>query len=306
MPPAMSDNLPPAKRVKITSEPDNRFYNSLPSFDLTELYIPEIVSIRVIPELDHDDDDDDDDDEETLTFTVPRELLCANSAYFTGIFKGGFVESETRFTEVRDTDFDIFACFINFLYTRRIVSAYGWQCNNSHERLDHASTWSFSILFALYIFADKYDSKGFRDAVFEKIQLKTLTRSPGLPNITTMCQNLLSASPLYRLTVDLRLRCHHDENDLHEYPAEFLAECLVLSRRRLEAISCQICGWRGTMLVCDSTTHSRQDVEDQWGEGSWCQFHEHSDGREKRVCELLHQTNDILADDEARRGGEDT
>lgn len=289
----MTDLEPPAKKTKTTSDTDRRLYNSLPCFDLEELYTPEIVTIKVTSNQHRDD--------EVHTFTIARELICANSAYFTGVFKGGFQEGKSVVTTVEDTDYKVFACFVNFLYTRRIASYYDWNSTEAHS--NNPAMWDFSTLFALYIFADKYDSKSFRMAVFEKIQRRmTDDFFPRPPTIKLMCESLLPSSPLYRFVVHGRLDLRETADELQRNPAAFLAECLVQSMRRFRAMTCDRCGPMGShspAMECRSSTHSMVDRKDAWSPHQGCQFHEHDFGRERQSCELRSQANCLLAEDDS-------
>lgn len=59
-------------------------------------------------------------DSEKATFTIPRALICAKSAYFQKAFQGNLVEAETREIYLEDDGIathNAFKIFVTWLYT---------------------------------------------------------------------------------------------------------------------------------------------------------------------------------------------
>lgn len=53
-------------------------------------------------------------------FHIHKGLICYYSEYFRGAFKGGFQESE-GVVKLDDDRVDVFQCFVNWLYTGKVV-----------------------------------------------------------------------------------------------------------------------------------------------------------------------------------------
>ncbi|KAF7193559.1 hypothetical protein HII31_05134 [Pseudocercospora fuligena] len=114
-------------------------------------------------------------------------------------------------------------------------------------------TWRWKLLFAIYVFADKYDSVGLRNLVMNFVQMKLTIMTPLIFDMPTLgdsrfpMENLPSSSPLRRLLAefwgvqcDLQFIGDHNGGKeastvLEELPSSFLADCLVAGKKYDEA-----------------------------------------------------------------------
>ena len=158
-------------------------------------------------------------------------------------------------------------------------------------------TWPFEQLFGLYVFADEYDSRGFRVAVMEVIQVKLDQRSPRsylLPSSDSVkwaVSHLPSSSKLYHLLRDLyatQLGLHNAGGNAQaqgeyfaSYPASFVADIFVAAKRRGNAAICQRCAVKGTREECNEPVHHTKDDRLPPGQKDPCTYHEHEGDAEK-------------------------
>ncbi|EME84003.1 uncharacterized protein MYCFIDRAFT_195182 [Pseudocercospora fijiensis CIRAD86] len=147
------------------------------------LYVPETVHIIVGPKK--------------RTFVVPRGLICDRSDYFNKAFQQHFEEEpldesvdpegptpRTKPDKCEDQDFD------------------------ENDRQDPV-TWSYSDLIELFIFADQYDTRLFRNVVIKHFQIKMLQSEPKEYSFFSMreAQVIFGCSPdsstLYQFALDM-------------------------------------------------------------------------------------------------------
>ncbi|KAF7186754.1 hypothetical protein HII31_11986 [Pseudocercospora fuligena] len=115
-------------------------------------------------------------------------------------------------------------------------------------------TWHWSLLFAIYVFADKYDTADLRCAAMNSIQAKLLMITPMMfsgPTLTETryaVEHLPSVSLLRRLLVDFwatttmasfMREVYGGEiiAALSDMPSSFLAECLMAAKTFDEAVA---------------------------------------------------------------------
>ncbi|KAK5127579.1 hypothetical protein LTR85_006919 [Meristemomyces frigidus] len=254
---------------------------------------------------------------ESQTFVINRSLLCGYSTYFAGAFLSQFAEAEKQAVELSDVEPWVFRCFLGWLYTRtlcyhaagtdepplseifeRPVMLEGSTCEN--DCLDPI-TWSWTGLVTLYIFADQYDCRRFREAVFEVIHVKAwqeLPRSyqpPRPETIDYLCKHTVKENRLRLFFKELwaafmrRIDISREDEEtwtgeLGKLPPAFLAECFINVKRTEAALHCIHCADNGDNL-CVSTGHVSTDRRENH---AWCRYHEHEGDEEKEACVLRY------------------
>ena len=162
-------------------------------------------------------------------------------------------------------------------------------------------TWHWVDLFELYVFADKYNTRGLRLQVFDIIQLKLMKASgkgtevmntPALPcstAITYITDNLPKDSQMLRMVArEYRTRnpkwAQVNQEWLASLPASFLARLLWINMKLQCAMACKNCMsvYKESTRACND--HCRTDMValmDIWP----CEFHEHGeDDDEMSAC----------------------
>lgn len=150
-------------------------------------------------------------------------------------------------------------------------------------------TWSFKALFELYSFSDKYATTDFCVIAFGNIQKKFLQNNPQsyrLPHYVEAkraAERMLPSNPLFRLLVDFYAidLSHETMGDTtlqqaasHErLPSDFLAACLISTRRRQAAFNCTNCNSIPTH-DCDKTSHTVEEAH-MAGDRNPCYYHDH-------------------------------
>ncbi|KAM3420618.1 hypothetical protein BST61_g3879 [Cercospora zeina] len=154
-------------------------------------------------------------------------------------------------------------------------------------------TWPWTDLFELYVFAEKYDTRGLRIKVFDLVQLRLVRNAmlyesrwlPDPDDITYLVENLPSNAKLVMLLsryyqvqsarpVERRLA------KLGRLPSSFLALCYLHSMRFMQAKHC---------LTCQARQHHTHDRAHTWEDTlpphaiNTCLHHEHGDDQEERV-----------------------
>lgn len=173
--------------------------------------------------------------------------------------------------------------------------------------LTNPSTWPWSWLFDLYVFADQYDTVRLREQIMNFIQLRLDQRYPRMycyPDSldTQRCVDRLpSTSPLRRLLVDLWAKNIqvHDKKDprvgfdakaMNGLPAGFVIECFV-------ALKCVLETYRCNGQNCRTITHDHggspvMQYTDR------CRYHEHdATNFEREKCadlwRILHEVYEV-------------
>ncbi|KXT06910.1 hypothetical protein AC578_7169 [Pseudocercospora eumusae] len=261
------------------------------------LYAPETVRIIVGPNK--------------RAFTVPRALICAKSDYFNKAFQQHFEEGKQGVIPLVDVKEWVFECFVGWLYTERIfwepinelddagptpssVSDPGSNNKqNGHEGDRHNPiSWDYCYLIALYIFADKYDSRGFRNdtiMAFQQKSLQMLPRSYNWPH-DGQSRNVFEALPesatLYRFVLDAHVFSIPPDslsNGGHfvKFPSQTLA---VMAKKAMQLARCKECGKCQAKEACDEGSH--RDVKcckpDYYVD--ICSYHEHESEEERKSC----------------------
>lgn len=139
--------------------------------------------------------------------------------------------------------------------------------HNQDETVDYsdAVTWSWSILFEIFIFAEKHDTRRLRNAAIELVQIKTLQWKPktyDMPIPSALCfafENLPKTSALYRFLVDLmtwEVDAPKDARFAEGLPQELLAASWQHLKLILACRACKKCINRREVLLktCSSST----------------------------------------------------
>lgn len=169
---------------------------------------------------------------------------------------------------------------------KRFAKTYMWKGERPEDSVVNPAqhpakpvTWPWSLLFAIYVFADKYDTADLRCAAINFIQAKLMMITPVIFDMPTLAdtrsavKHLPSTSPLRRVLVDFwalqieasYMREHYGDglaSILSEMPSSFLAECLMSCKTFDEA------------TTPDGADQDRNDALRMFSKGN-CVYHEH-------------------------------
>jgi len=187
---------------------------------------------------------------------------------------------------------------------------------------DDPVTWTWDQLLELYVFADKYYTRRFRNAVIEVIQIKALQRHPRLyqfPSTTDSdyaFDNLPRTSTLYAFLLDLMTYdlLPGGEDSHADLPSHVLAASWFRAKQVMAWQACKKCARRREARYCDSSSgcpgcaerrkedqchaaHAElEDARAPYGRDV-CLYHEHETEEEGRLCgkrwELIREERDI-------------
>lgn len=160
-----------------------------------------------------------------------------------------------------------------------------------HERLDDDPvTWSWCDLFDLYIFADQYDTRRFRNAVMRVIQTKALQTEPRtytwaswktmpfsrLPDSSKLSKFWLDAIA-YDMCADPLDEC----KAMQSLPKSIMAKLLSMLMQLGHVRECKYCQ---VHCLCEDDSHpdikSRRPLYDK----DLCAYHEHATPEEEKLC----------------------
>ncbi|WPB02580.1 uncharacterized protein RHO25_007216 [Cercospora beticola] len=154
-----------------------------------------------------------------------------------------------------------------------------------------AMTWPWIDLFELYVFSEKYDTRGLRIKVFDLIQLRMarnamLYESRWLPDpddITYLVDNMPQNSKLLQLLsryyqAQSARAVERRFPKLCRMPSSFLAQCYLQSMRFMQAKHCPTCQAR--QRHTHDRAHTWEDTVPAQAIGP-CVCHEHGDDLEE-------------------------
>ncbi|CAK1362526.1 unnamed protein product [Cercospora beticola] len=154
-----------------------------------------------------------------------------------------------------------------------------------------AMTWPWIDLFELYVFSEKYDTRGLRIKVFDLIQLRMarnamLYESRWLPDpddITYLIDNMPQNSKLLQLLsryyqAQSARAVERRFPKLCRMPSSFLAQCYLQSMRFMQAKHCPTCQAR--QRHTHDRAHTWEDTVPAQAIGP-CVCHEHGDDLEE-------------------------
>ena len=272
-------------------------------------------------------------------FVVPRQLICSKSSYFQSLFEGSFQESHSGRARLYDVRPWVFRVFIAWLYHQAIYyvperteppkffqtelsdtpmlsspneyshtsdddawtneTDEGEQADICESNLKDPVTWPYFWLFELYVFADKYPSREFRNDILDIIRTKLIQDYPRTypvpypSEINWACENLLPTNPLYQLLAhwysDLTLdtvggTVQEQAEKLSAVPSQFAIYCFIFAKRKEAAEKCQICHSQNANEQCRSTDHTKEDATSPYSKDP-CTYHDHDgDENERAVC----------------------
>ncbi|GIZ44347.1 hypothetical protein CKM354_000754700 [Cercospora kikuchii] len=277
----MSSPTPPAKKLRTsTAALEGHIHDPLPKFDMDEIYDTTLVKIIVGNEKSG-----------IKTFTVPREQVCAHSNYLAGALKRDFKESKEKTVKLEEFNPRSFAIFLTFINTCKIALSWpstGMTSFNPYE----PTTWGFEMLFDCYFLGDYIGARGFRQRIFETIQIKFIDhgRMPSGAEIREAYEKTPENSQLRRLIVDTAVsrdvpssdpvRLYGDEHP----PMKFVAEMQLRASKHISALTCYHCSPHTPCdHECESKKHTREDAISD-GVLMWCNYHEHDTEEEKELC----------------------
>lgn len=176
--------------------------------------------------------------------------------------------------------------------------------------LDDPITWDWEWLFELYDIGDAYDTRLFRTAVIEIIQIKALQRKPRdyfMPHLEDLCyvfEQMPPTSPLYKFMIDILTYYLDPSNgtvvDWQVLPPEALAATWLKTKQLESFRNCSTCQSRPSSLYlqCDCAVKGQCRLCRpcrSWGHPDiqtgrppyfqdMCQYHEHETAEEKALC----------------------
>lgn len=197
------------------------------------------------------------------TFTIHKDLLCAQSKYFRGAFGRSFKEAKEKEMTVDATP-EVFAHFVKWVYGGSFEMETG---DGSKENWDDAMRGAVEA----FIFADKYESTRFRRQVLNQIishGSKPKYQLLGYDTTLRVFTALPASSGLRKYIKDSftqlwRPNKASDIGDLLKIPNEDAYEILLESYK-----------------LGDGSA-SKLNIFP----GDYCQYHEHKTEEEKMTCE---------------------
>jgi hypothetical protein len=135
-------------------------------------------------------------------FVVMKSVLCRRSEYFRATFEGEFKEATDRITDLPNVEPTIFSLILQWFYTGQVFFSDGKDV--FPPNLDPATTFDNAI--EMFLFADQYDTRSLRLAIFDKIAPimigKVSISHPGITIVFQSIQNFPETSGLRKLLVD--------------------------------------------------------------------------------------------------------
>lgn len=191
---------------------------------------------------------------------------------------------------------------------RRESSATASNSKDLVEDPDDPVSWSWWMLFRLYIFADKYSTRKFRLVILVIIQTKFFINTPRAHEAPSSgalkyaADNLPPSSPLFRFLADpfgLHRLLHrantdptHQAKKYFDLPSSFLALSFVSLKRHFIAVNCQGCeaGNPG-----HAYTHTAEDRKVMILRDLCGIYHEHDNNEEEAAhCALRRESRKPL------------
>lgn len=195
-----------------------------------------------------------------FNMSIPEDLLCYFSRYYSALLRGGF--SETGQDNVTlALDASQAKWFVTWLYTGRFP-----------EDLD------YQTLFQLYIFADKADVPAMRKDIMTHIHERSHRKGcPAIKDAIYAFDKLPKSSGLVRWIVD-RFAIHIGRSTLHDHP-EFLSHTFNAAK----ACYAYSCPKTSCIIFVDSccSVLDNDDCGRGWvRRGQACAYHEHESPEE--------------------------
>ena len=240
-------------------------------------------------------------------FVVHQALLCDKSRYFAKALAEYFEESKTGIVKLEDISPTLFKIVVSWLYCGKIIytvsddgssidrdfAKFKPEIETSSEAMntDDTSTWPIQVLVELYVLADRLDIKELRtntiDALDDAIDQSRLD----IRSYTFIDSNTTATSPLRKYAVDtLAYDERHNILDLEfwlQLPPDIAVTALLVWGQRVPLTLCGSCYqqglfFNGVQLPADHPCKDKDVVPREW---TMCNYHEHTDGEEQKVCE---------------------
>ncbi|TID16857.1 hypothetical protein E6O75_ATG09623 [Venturia nashicola] len=200
---------------------------------------------------------------DAVPFVVPKAILCMRSDYFRAMFEGKFIESQSRTTDLPDIEPKYFALVLRWFHTGLVMFSdkSDFVCAEDDE--------TFNEAIQMFRFADQYDTRDLRLAIFDVFAYSKARPEGSLDSIpvANALAQLPESSGLYKFFEDLIIY-NWDPRDLEQCTE--IALCLPptvmgkLLLRGLSPISCR----------------SEKAPYDK----DMCQYHEHLSETERNQC----------------------
>ncbi|THY74767.1 hypothetical protein D6C86_04445 [Aureobasidium pullulans] len=240
-------------------------------------------------------------------FCIHKGVLCSNSNYFAKALSGQFQEAKTNTVELDDVHVLLFKVFRKDEFEKldtMLNDQYPFDREDDPESdmpmtddlsefdAEDPTTWTHTILCALFVLADRLDTPRLKVLVLDFIpdRERCMDILPSDTAILYSYANTTKSSPLRRLIVHIAAYTSsfgQSSCTWNHLPPEFLTAVLVTLGRRLPTKQCKSCfddalqdnGISDRVIDDVDRTEDmppfRRDI---------CFYHEHKDEEEKETC----------------------
>jgi hypothetical protein len=218
-------------------------------------------------------------------FAILKSVLCLRSAYFRATFEGGFQEKQTQTTNIPDIEPEHFALVLQWFYTGNVAFSDGT------KYIGFADEEKFFEALEMFLFANQYDTKALRVAIFNIFATSMFSDSLKMTLVAKSLPTLPETSGLYKLFSDM-IVYEWKPKDVHEgiEVASYLPTTVVgrLFFKRLEQT--------GLTGMGEAPYHTNM-----------CQYHEHLEDFDRAVCKIamevkrLELKNELVAHEKLSR-----
>ena len=195
---------------------------------------------------------------EEKQFTIQKDFLCNGSTFFSAAINGQFREATERQVRLPEVDVDLFATYVQFVYTKQIVPL-----DPEEIEKDTQGTKRKIRATELYILADQFGDMLLQNKLIDYC-IETVHQSrklfPAIA-ITLAYQHLPANSKLRKLSVDLFLASVSSawlDQNRDDLPKDFLADPAVRWVKGIRKKDIDQFDWSG---------YTRFEV---------CEYHEHN------------------------------
>ncbi|KAF2444475.1 hypothetical protein P171DRAFT_360502 [Karstenula rhodostoma CBS 690.94] len=162
------------------------------------------------------------------SFWVDTARICERSRFFKNAMQSPWKESSTQIVRLPDCNPEIFAMYLELVYTDKVA------CNPIAENNLDSET-DFRELFELYVLCDHH-----MDSTSKNLVLAAAIEDTYVPNhddVAYAYENTVSGSPLRKWLADLYAEracsVHMEAGSLDDFPKEFLFDvvCTTIANR---------------------------------------------------------------------------
>jgi len=205
---------------------------------------------------------------EKQSFTVLREVVCQQSDYFRSALKNTVRFKKTvvdRRIALSDADPNTFRTFLHWAMTEKLVL---------DGDKDHVDADNIEEAVDVYMFGEKYTSRGLRQAILDMIVAHAhwSSRLPSFTLANRVFASLPESDLLHRFFRDLFVYCYNPSKvDISELTAlrslpDHVFARLMEKRNKY--------AWAGKSLHATTWPWIRE----------FCQYHEHEEGEDRAAC----------------------